>query len=247
MFSKIWGKSIVVFTAGAVFLVMGGSALGAELDEAKVFIEWNSTDSDHGIQFFWDSEGFTDMTVTNADGALFVDTSGNVLDQGLTEVAIESVEPEESEQSRAEFLARFPEGTYEFTGTSTEGETITGEAEFTHNLLEPVEFTKIRLPFIKWNEPAVDDETGEPLEVVGYELVVELVILIEGDGEEEERVFKETTTYPAGVNKHIVGRKFMKLIRKPPGEIYELKVEILADEPSGNRTISEEVLFEAED
>ena len=247
MFSKSWGKSIVSLLAVTLFLILGGSALGAELDEANVFIEWNSTDSDHGIQFFWDSEGFTDMTVTNADGALIVDTSGNAFDQGLTEVAIESVEPEESEQSRAEFFARFPEGVYEFTGTSTGGETVTGEAEFTHNLLEPVEFTKIRLPFIRWNEPAVDDETGEPLAVVGYELVVELVVVIEEGGEEEERVFKETTTYPAGVNKHIVGRKFMNLIRKPPGEIYELKVEILADEPSGNRTISEEVLFEPQE
>ena len=247
MVSLYWKKSVVAFTVVAVFVALGGPALGAELDKAKVFIEWNSTDSDHGIQFFWDSEGFTDMTVTNDDGALVVDSSGNVLDQGLTEVAIESVEPEESEQSRAEFFARFPEGTYEFTGTSTEGETITGEADFTHSLLEPVEFTKIRLPVIKWNTPSVDDETGELLDVVGYELVVELVVLIEEDGEEEERVFKETTTYPAGVNKHIVGRKFMKLIKNPPGEISELKVEILADEPSGNRTITEAVVFEADE
>jgi hypothetical protein len=95
------------------------------------------------------------------------------------------------------------------------------------------------LPVIEWDEP-LEDLDGESLEVVGYELVVELVV--EEDG--EERVFKETTTYPAGVTKHVVGNRFMKVIKNPPGDILELKIEILADEPSGNRTITEEVLIE---
>ena len=232
----------ILVTAVAAFLIMGGSALGqeVELDEADVFIEWNSTDGDHGIQFFWDSEGFTQMTVTNSGGSLVVNTSGNVFDQGLTEVAIESVEPEESEQTREEFFLRFPEGTYDFSGTSTEGDPITGEAELTHDLLKPVVFKKIKLPVIEWIEPTVNDVTGDPLEVVGYELVVELVVLVEVNSDEEERVFKETTNYPAGFTKHIVGNRFMKLIKNPPGEVEELKVEILATEPSGNRSISEQ-------
>lgn len=235
----------------AVFLTMGESALAdEELEDANVFIEWNSTDGDQGIQFSWDSEGFTDMTVSFDDGtengSLVVELNGNVAAQGGTEVAFESVEPEQSDQTLEEFFARFPEDIYEFSGTATDGGAITGEAEFTHDLLEPVEFTKINLPVIEWVEPEVDINE-EPLEVVGYELVVELVVLVEVDGEEEERVFKETTTYPAGVSKHIVGNRFMKLIKNPPGEIYELKVEILAEEPSGNLTISEEAVIEPED
>ena len=98
----------------------------------------------------------------------------------------------------------------------------------------------------------MNDVTGEPLEVVGYELVVELVVEIEVNDDEEngdtvERVFKETTNYPAGYTKHIVGNRFMKLIKNPPGEIIEGKVEILADEPSGNRSITEEAFIEEED
>ena len=267
--TKIRGKSIgkmssmrllasILITAVAVFLTAGEFALveAEELEEAKVFIEWNTTDGDQGIQFFWDSEGFTAMTVSNEQtGELFVDTLGNVLDQGLTEVAIESVEPEDSEQTLYEFFTRFPVGTYNFNGTATDGGSITDSAEFTHDLLEPVEFTKIYLPVIEWTEPEVKmivvegedpypgnpDEIDDLLEVVGYERVVELVI---EDEDEEERVFKETTTYPAGINKHVVGKSFMKLIKNPPGEIIELKVEILADEPSGNRTITEEAVFE---
>lgn len=261
MFLKIWMKSfvkmecarflsVISLTTFTLFLTLGGSALSeeVELDEAKVFIEWNSTDRDHGIQFFWDSEGFTDMTVTNEqDGELVVETYGNIFDQGLTEVAIESVEPEESEQTRAEFFARFPAGTYEFEGESTDGETITGEAELTHDLLEPVEFTKINLPVIEWDEPELNDVTQQPLAVVGYELVVELVVEIEVNGDTVERVFKEVTNYPAGESKHIVGTRYMKLIKNPPGEVVALKVEILADEPSGNRTITEETVIEEED
>jgi hypothetical protein len=227
----------------ALFLTMGESAMGqdpVELDEAEVFIEWNSTDGDHGIHFFWDSEGFTQMTVTNSGGLLAMSTGGNVFDQGLTETAIESVEPPESEQTRAEFFARFPEGTYTFEGTSIDDEDIEGDAEFTHDLLEPVVFTKISLPVIEWDEPELNDVTGLPLEVVSTELVVELVVLVEEDGEEEELVLTETTIYPAGVTKHIVGNRFMEVIKNPPGEIDELKVEILVKEPSGNISITEQ-------
>ena len=73
----------------------------AELDEAKVFIEWNTTDGDQGIQFFWDSDGFTRMIVFNERGkkVLDIETKNSVKKQGLTEVAIESVEPDESEQT----------------------------------------------------------------------------------------------------------------------------------------------------
>ena len=255
MLSKKVLASILVI-AVAVFLTIGQSALAdEELEEAKVFIEWNTTDGDQGIQFFWDSEGFTEMTVSTAHGTLVVDTSGNIFQQGLTETAIESVEPEESEQTLEEFFLLFPEGTYEFEGTATDGGTITGEAEFTHNLLEPVVFTKINLPVIEWIEPELNAGTDDPadtLEVVGYELVVELVVEVEVNGNQEngdtvERVFKETTNYPAGYTKHIVGNRFMKLIKSPPGEIIEGKVEILADEPSGNRTITEEAFIEEED
>ena len=246
---KVLASFMVI--AIAMFLTMGESAMAeeVELDEAKVFIEWNSTDGDQGIQFFWDSEGFTNMSVSNEeDGELYVDTAGNVLDQGLTETAIESVEPELSEQTLQEFFERFPEGTYEFSGISilsTEDETITitGEAEFTHDLLEPVVFTKIKLPVIEWIEPE-EDINEEPLDVVGYELVVELVVEVEEDGDSEERVFKETTNFPAGVTKHIVSNTFMDIVKDPPGEITELKVEILAEEPSGNLTITEQALIE---
>ena len=39
-----------------------------ELDEAEVFIEFNSTDGDFGIQFFWDGEAWDRMKVEGPNG-----------------------------------------------------------------------------------------------------------------------------------------------------------------------------------
>jgi hypothetical protein len=103
-------------------------------------------------------------------------------------------------------------------------------------------------------EPEVDDETGNPLDVVGYEIVIELVVpvldelgdpVVDEEGELEEQVFKETTTLPAGVTMYTVSDTFMDLIESfDPVDIIELKVEILAEEESGNKTITEEALIE---
>ena len=77
---------------GALALVLGGPTVEAgdetELDEAEVFIEWNSTDTDFGIQFFWDGEPWHTMVVRNEDGkrVLSVRASRGVRAQGLTEI-----------------------------------------------------------------------------------------------------------------------------------------------------------------
>lgn len=237
--------TIILLTAVALFFTMGESALAKgwkkkaeKLDPVKVFIEWNSEDSDHGIQFFWDSDGFTRMMVFNESGKKVLDitTKNGVKDQGLTETAIESVEPPESEQTRDQFFERFPEGWYHFWGRSSEGGWLYGKAYFSHDILEPAVLDLDDFfpdGEIKWTEPESDDETGESLEVVGYEIVIELVLA-------DERVYKETTTLPAGTRGYVVSETFMELIDNPSGEIDELKVEILAEEPTGNKTISEE-------
>jgi len=238
--------TIILLTAVAVFFTMGESALAKgwkkkaeELDNVNVFIEYNSTDEDNGLQFFWDSDGFTRMMVFNESGkkVLDINTKNNVGDQGLTEVATESVEPDVSEQTQEEFFARFPEGTYKFWGRSIEGGWLVGEAEFTHDLADPVEIDLESWPTIMWTP-------GGGADVVGYEVVVEMVVKeVVEDGEDgEERVFKQTTTLPEFVEQLTVSAEFVRLIGFYEGSEdweVELKVEILADEESGNRTITE--------
>jgi len=239
--------AIILLTAVAVFFAMGESALATgwkkkaeELDNVNVFIEWNTSDGDQGLQFFWDSDGFTRMIVFNESGkkVLDIETKKSVKDQGLTEVAIESVEPDESEQTLQEFFDRFPEGAYKFWGRSIEGGWLYGEADFTHDLANPVTIDLSDWPTIMWTP-------GGGADVVGYEVVVEMVVkeVVEDVEDGEERVFKQTTTLPEFVEQLTVSAEFVRLIGFYEGsedwEVEELKVEILADEESGNRTITE--------
>lgn len=239
--------TIILLTAIAIFFTMDGSAMAKgwkkekakELDPVNVFIEWNSTDMDQGLQFFWDSDGFTRMIVFNERGkkVLDIETKNSVKDQGLTEVAIESVEPDESEQTLPEFLERFPAGTYKFWGRSIDNGWLYGEAELTHNLLRPADLNLDDFPEIKWTEYGM---------VTKVEVVVEAVII---EKEDDELAYKQTTTLQPGIEMLTVSEEFIEMIAeaRSNGDLLELKVEILVDEESGNRTITEEVLFEAED
>ena len=110
-----------IFLVWTVVLVFGISAQPVwagyefcvvELDEAEVFIEFNSTDDDRGIQFFWDGEAWKRMRVRNTSGAAVLDVIAqrNVRAQGLTEGFFESAEPTGDELPADKFFARFPEG-----------------------------------------------------------------------------------------------------------------------------------------
>jgi hypothetical protein len=249
--TKVRGKSvskmksmqlltIILVAAVAVFFAIGEPAMAKgwkikteELDPVNVFIEWNTTDEDQGIQFFWDSDGFTRMMVFNDSGkkVLDINTKNSVKEQGLTEVAIESVEPDVSEQTLEEFFKRFPAGTYKFWGRSIDKGWLFGEAEFTHDLADPVTIDLSGWPIIGWTPG------GGGAEVVGYEIVVELVVNID----DEEIVYKQTTTLPPEIEELTVSGEFANFIEDALDEeiVEELKVEILADEESGNRTITE--------
>ena len=41
-----------------------------ELDAAEVFIEFNFTDGDFGIQFFWDGEAWRSMSIRGPNGSM---------------------------------------------------------------------------------------------------------------------------------------------------------------------------------
>lgn len=213
-----------------------------ELEEAAVFIEWNSTDTDFGIQFFWDGEGWTKMKVKNEDGdtVLKVKTYNNLKDQSLTEAAFESREPPASELTMKQFFARFPEGEYEFSGKTFEGDKLVGEAELSHVLAEPTTIISPKADSvqdsdgftIEWTE-VTEDLDGNEIEVESYTIVlentgddeaVELEIVVPGDSDTELDIPAQFIT---------------------PGSTY--KVEIIVQEAeSGNRTITETGEFETD-
>ena len=263
-------RLLAVFLVPAVALILGTAAPQAlargwtveeceeGLDESAVFFEFNSTDCDVGIQFFWDGEPWKWMIVKDKHGRAVLDVFPlrNVRAVGLTEGRFEGNEPrlleDEEDECNIEdgdvlnaihdFIRQYKRGEYTFKGMAVEEKCLLlGDAELTYDILTPAVFTATELPSISWNPPTGLVFGGAP-EVVGYEMVIELVVEAS-----DEQVFKETTTLPGDATSYEVSQTFMDLIDSFDEEdIIELKIEILADEPSGNRTITEKVLFEAE-
>ncbi|MCI0588006.1 MAG: hypothetical protein L0323_14330 [Planctomycetes bacterium] len=208
-----------------------------ELEEAKVFVEFNSTDMDFGIQFFWDGEAWKTMRVEGPDGhtVLKVSAKRNLRQHGLTEGFFESAEPPASVLSMAQFFDRFPAGTYEFEGETLEGNDLVGETEFTHtlpapptNLFPPAGAVLNALnPLVASFDAVTQDLAGNPLVPELYELIVEadhptlgeisFTVVLEGG------VANPSATVPP---------EFLH-----PG--MEYKLEVIAQVEGGNRTISE--------
>ena len=157
----------------------------------------------------------------------------------FTEFFSESAEPGFDELPRDEFLALFPPGEYRFFGWAVEGEILVGTATLTHDLPAAPEIDEPEedgepddIGFIDWEDG--DDN------IVGWEVTAELVFEV-GD---EEIVYVSTTNLPAGVTELSVPQEFVDLTDELDG-LVEAKVEVIAIEESGNKAITEVVVFEA--
>jgi hypothetical protein len=199
--------------------------------DSRLVIELNSTDGDVGVQAFIDSEEPWDRVIIEApDGHKLFDVrgKGNLGKLGSTELFFESEEPSFDEMSLADFLLLFPEGTYHFSGTTVDGEKLTGSAEFTHDIpagpviesptngatLDPANVV------IDWDP--VTDPPG--IQISRYEVIVE-----EGDVE-PPRTFD--VFVPAAVTSLTVPSGFFL-----SGRPYNL--EVLAWAVGDNHTITE--------
>jgi hypothetical protein len=239
MFTKLSAAPLLAAPVALLVLAAAGGETDVpeeiELDEADVFIEWNSTDGDFGIQFFWDGEGWDRMRVINSEGkvALAVRARDNLQEQGLAEGFFESVEPDPSVLSMEEFLERFPEGEWEFEGKTLEGELLEGEHDFTHVIpappenLSPAEGEEVSAaaPLVVSFDAVTEDFEGNPLEPELYYLIVE--------NEEDER-FVFTMVIPGDEPNPsaTVPPEFLE-----PGTDY--KLEVIVEEESKNKTITE--------
>ena len=153
--------------------------------------------------------------------------------QGLTEGFFESAEPKLSQVPLSEFFGRFPEGTYQFEGLTLEGEQLEGEDDLTHvlpaapaNLFPPDGATVAAgQPLVVRCDAVTQDLQGNPLVPEQYELVLEdedgllrvLSMIVPGD-EPNPAMSVPPQFLKAGV---------------------EYKLEVIVQEESGNRTISE--------
>ena len=242
------------FLVAVVVLILGASFTNSWADDdddgdempfkdAEIFIEFNSTDGDTGIQVFLDDDGWKKITIEDPnDLKIFqVKGEGTVKKLGLTELFFESVEPELGDLSLEDFLDLFPEGYYEFEGKRNDGIELESEVAFTHiipcgpelvtpeegDVLDPnsdvviiwEEVTQVVDP-TRTNEDVVVCEDSDDLEIENYQIIVE--------SEDNEL----NVILPAHAMELTV-----------PSEIIEentaYKFEVLAKEESGNQTITE--------
>lgn len=137
--TKAFGWLPATALALAVALAaQSGSAQPAPLEwsELRVLVEINATDGDAGFQAKMDAVGWKEVRIVDPDGRKIykVQATGSVREQGLTENFFESAEPSCEDDPLADFLARFPAGVYLFTGKTTDGDKLEGEAELSHAL-----------------------------------------------------------------------------------------------------------------
>jgi hypothetical protein len=247
MFASTPGKKRVVVASHTLLLAVSLLAVVAlpaavprhpvvPFSTAKMIIEVNATDGDAGIQIFVDASGWKRLNVFDPEGEeIFeVQGAGRLEQQGVTELFFESEEPSFDEVPLAEFLARFPEGEYTFTGRTTEGERLRGKARFTHNIpagpeiVSPAEGAKLasNLPVvIDWNPvTAPFPGANSAVTVTGYQVIVDNV------KSNPLRVF--SVMLPASVTHVTIAPQFIE----PNGEY---KFEVLAIEAGGNQTIAE--------
>ena len=117
-----------------------------DFGECKVLIEINSSDGDIGFHFLMDGDDLNSARIHDPNGAKVFEhkAKGPLREQKITETFAESAEPlcwnspeaEEDDEivTLEEFLERWAEGTYLFSGSGDEGEKSSGETELTYDL-----------------------------------------------------------------------------------------------------------------
>jgi hypothetical protein len=230
---RVWLLPALIVTVGA--LVLGAAAPEAaakkreketQLSIARIYWEYNASANDLGVHVVLDGEDWNMLKIVNPDGTtLFtVEGKGPYHDLGMTELFFEGAEPSLEEFPLSDLLDLFPEGVYEFEGTTVDGDEIEGEAVFTHAIPAGPKVSADVGPgdrlVIRW-EDVTKPPTGFPkakILISGYQVIV-------GSFQ---------VTLPATANQVTVPPEFVDSL--PSGAN---PYEVLAIEKGGNQSITE--------
>lgn len=227
---------------------------GLELpfSEARLYFELNDTDGDLGFHGLIDGDDWKRLEIEDPKEEKLLDVlvRGRLRKQGLTEIFFESAEPTFDELAPARFFKRFPEGVYEISGETLEGDELEAEVEVSHVMAAPAGDVEISgvpaadgcdgdLPVIEegpysisWSAVTMSHpDIGTPgvaVEVEQYELVAEI--------EREDAVpetLKFSAVLPSSVTSFELPEDFTDLSEG------ELKFEIITKLDNGNQTAVE--------
>lgn len=166
-----------------------------DFGECKALIEINSSDGDIGFHFLMDGDDLNSARIRDPNGTkVFEDQAkGPLREQKLTETFAESAEPlcwmnpdadpEDWEDivTLDEFLDRWADGTYTFSGMSDEGEKSEGETELTFELPAAPLDPDFDGTTITWERPNGSMEPEPRGDLGNCATAAELDILV-GDG-----------------------------------------------------------------
>jgi hypothetical protein len=222
---------------------------------ASVFFELNDTDGDLGIHALIDGEPWEQVNIEDPRGRDMLDITlrGRLRKQGLTELFFESAEPTFDELAPDDFFRRFPEGEYEISGETLDGEPQESTAWLSHvipaapgnvrvsGVPAPEDCDEGPIPavlppvLLTWDPVTMSHPAlgrfSDQIEIVRYEVVVERLGPVP---------LVLSLTLPPNATSFAVPPD---LIALDTGEGF--KFEILAREASGNQTALESC-FEVE-
>jgi hypothetical protein len=173
-----------ILLSGMATLALSASAWSAapKFEEARLFIEYNSTDNDLGFHVFLDAEDWKSVKIVNPLGAVIFEATGKGPygrpGLGLSELFFEGSEPSLDDVPLEDLLGRFPEGNYQFIGTTASGAVLKATSKFKHAIpAGPLVHTEIVGDdiVIHW-QPVTAPPPGFPNEritIVGYQVIVE--------------------------------------------------------------------------
>ena len=228
--------ALAAVSAGAVAASGGSATSGPSAAAAKrkplrfeqheLYIEYNATDGDAGLQLAADAEDWKRFTLLDTEGRVLIDVraKGRLRRPfGLSELFLEASEPPFAKVPFRTFKRRFPDGTYRFRGVASDGRRLAGSD---------------RLSFVVPAAPKVTFPTkGAQADPDGFKVTWEPVTRPNG---------VEIVTYQVIVNQ---GSRELSMYLPPdatsatiPGEFLEPGTktggELLARERSGNQTIT---------
>jgi hypothetical protein len=233
-------RTLSIFFVAMVALILlvvapVGWAAQLPFSAAKIIFEFNSSGPDLGIQVFLDGEPWNEIKIVDPKGntILEIEAEGRLRNFGLTELFAESNEPNFEDVAPEDILARFPAGVYRFFGTTVEGDRLVGRARLTHAIPDGPSNVSAQLGpgntlVISWvAPPLVSSLTGLPINIVGYQVIVE-----RADNDQlgaAPRIFDVKLPKVTHVT---VPPEFLE-----PGKEY--KFEVLVIEAGGNQSITE--------
>jgi hypothetical protein len=121
--------------APVLLLTATSSALAAsQFERTMIYLEQNVQDEDAELKVdvVAGSAGLSALRVVAPDGRTVIDFRTPESKLGMRHYSLESPEPRNDGRLQADF----PEGTYQFTGITSNGDTLTGEAALFHSFPE---------------------------------------------------------------------------------------------------------------